>query len=113
MHNFDNLTSELKRYQEAKKAYFAHTVTDDASALRHVELRRAYDDAAHSVAFHADIAVDSIERAALEQPPVAYALMPEDGHDAAALQAARERLEAYPPSHSGFTRVLESIEQHD
>lgn len=58
MHNFHNLSSELKRYQEAKKAYFAHTITDDASSTRHVELRRAYDDAAHSVAFHADLELD-------------------------------------------------------
>jgi hypothetical protein len=59
MYNLENLSGEIKRYRAAKVAY----LNADVSVIGSEQvdcLRRQYDDAAHSVAFHAEIVVDSL-----------------------------------------------------
>lgn len=128
MYNLDNLKESLKRRREAQKAYFDHTLTGDdlADAQRLDTLRRSYDDAAHSVAFHADILVEALEVSTshadlfaplkldmirLTQPPSVQDTSAED--DEWKAHNAALRLDAYPAYHAGFKRVIESIEQHD
>lgn len=98
MYNLDNLKAALMRRREAQKAYHDHSaklMTDDDSAIQHDTLRRAYDDAAHSVAFHADIFMDAWEISTQlngEQP--ALMLSPTTSAEEAAVMAYEDEMSA-------------------
>lgn len=68
MTNMDKLASAVGQYRNAKDDYFSSDV--NTIPLDQLEtLRRAYDDAAHTVAFHADFFIDEKIAAAA---PVAF-----------------------------------------